>query len=349
MEEQWYKVKRLFSKFSHFQKRKRYNRYGLPILLVIIVFFVKIYLYPILGDASVFLMVSFIVVVSSWYGGLGPGLFATVITAILTFFVFLGRDPFHHTFLGNLILTLLFITEGTIISIASEARFEMEEQKDEFIALLAHELKNPLSAVYGFSELIIKKSNDKLPKIKWYAESIINSSNKMLELINDLLDLSRIEIGSFVYTDSFFDILDLVKEIVGHQKIIEKDRIIEFKGDSKKYIYADRYRIGQVITNLITNALKYSPQDRKVVVKITNKRGSILISVKDFGFGIPKNEQKKVFSKLYRIDKLQSKSQGLGLGLYICRRIVDHYKGKLWVKSRTGKGSIFFLQLLVGK
>lgn len=349
MEELWYKIKRLLSQFTHFQKRNRIKRYGFPVLLVVGVFLVKQFFHPLLGDNSAFIMVSFIVAVSSWYGGLGPGIFATLISSLVVYFAFLSADIDDHPFIGDILLTGIFLAEGLIISIASEARHEMEDQKDEFIGFVAHELKNPLAAINGFAGLIVnnakRNGNEKMAS---YGESINNSSSRMLELINDLLDITKIEIGNFSYTHSFFNISDLAKEVVSHQQIISKNRSIELKGSSGGMLYGDRYRIGQVITNLLTNAIKYSPENKKVRVSITETKNSISLNVRDYGLGIAKKDQQKIFSRFYRTDKVQrSKSQGTGLGLFICDQIVRHHEGKIWVKSKEGKGSTFFLELPV--
>ncbi len=345
MEELWVKIKVLLVHLTHFQKRNRIKRYGLPVLLITIVFFLKNYFHDVLGHNTAFLMVSFIVAVSSWYGGLRPGIFATLLSATLTYFIFLKYDISTSPFVGDLVLTAIFIVEGVIISIALEARFEMEEQKDEFIAFMAHELKNPLAAVIGFSNLIVEKAkgNDKTTS---YGHSIAEATNKMLELINDLLDIASIEIGKFTYSDSFFNMTDLATEVIAHQRIIAKNRTIEFKGLSKQMLYGDRYRIGQIITNLLTNAIKYSPQKKKIIVKLKETKGKVSLSVRDFGLGIAKKDQKQIFSRFYRAhDVVRSKSEGLGLGLFICQQIIRHHKGKLWVKSKIGHGSTFFLEL----
>lgn len=347
IEEIWFRIRILLSRLTHFQKRNRIRRYGLPIILVSLIFFLKHFFHQLLGDNSAFLMVSFIVAVSSWYGGLGPGIFATLLSAILTFFVFLQTDIAYHPMLGDFILTGIFIVEGLIISIVSEARFEMEEQKDEFIAFVAHELKNPLASVLGFSNLItIKATNKRAEKIASYGESITDSANRMLTLINELLDITKIEVGKFTYTDSFFNMADLAKEVITHQQVIAKDRTIVFKGKSKQTLYGDGYRITQVITNLLTNALKYSSPTKQILLRLKDTKKSVLLSIKDQGLGIAEKDQKKIFNRFFRTNEVQTnKSEGLGLGLFICSQIVQYHKGKLWVESKIGIGSTFFLEL----
>lgn len=346
VEEVWGSVKILLTKLTHFKKRNRIRRYGLPLVLIGLIFLIKHYFHSILGSNSAFLMVSFVVVVSSWYGGLGPGFFSTFLSALLVYFTFLTEDTVHHPFIGDMVVIIIFIAEGSIISLASEARFEVEEQKDEFIGFLAHELKNPLAAIVGFSGLIINTAkNNGNSRIRHYGEQISVQSGMILDLINDLLDITKIEIGRFTYTDSFFDIAYLAKEVIDHQKIIMNNRIIEFHNSLQRanILYGDRYRIGQVIINLITNALKYSPQTKKVIIRLAQKKGVVILSIQDFGLGIAIRDQKKIFSRFYRADMVQrNRSDGLGLGLYICNQIAQHHKAELKVKSKEGKGSTFY-------
>jgi signal transduction histidine kinase len=349
MESLWDRTKAILVQATHFKKRNRIKRYGLPIILVTGIFLIKHFFYGFLGDNSAFLLVSFIVAVSSWYGGLGPGLFATFLSAILTYIVFLQIDAQFHPFLGDIVVTIIFITEGFMISIASEARHQVEDQKDEFIAFVAHELKNPLAAIKGFSGLITKTAkNNRYEKIQLFSERITTQSDRILELINDLLDITKIEIGKFSYVNTFFSLEEITKEIVIHQRVIAKNRIIEFHGKSKSLLYGDKYRAGQVITNLLTNALKYSPEGKKVIVRMAENKQSVYLSVQDFGLGIPQNEQKKIFDRYYRARMVQGgKTDGIGIGLFISQQIIHHHHGLLWFKSKQGKGSTFFFSLPV--
>lgn len=347
MEELWYKTKTLLTTFTHFQKRSRLERYGFAFIVTCSILLIKAYAYPLLYHEGSFLLLSFVVVISSWYGGLGPGLFSTVLATGINYETFLVKagpiSPHPH----DILLSAIFLIEGLGISILSEARYETDQQKDEFIAYLAHELKNPLSAIIGFSGLITKKAGGSDgEKIATYSEIITESSNRLLQLISDLLDISKIEIGKFSYNDSFFNMTDLTQEIIAHQQIIAKNRIIVFKGKSKKLLYADKYRIGQVITNLITNAIKYSSENKKILLRLKETRSSVILMVKDYGNGITKKDQGKIFNRFYRANNAQAgKSDGVGLGLYICRQIVKRHNGTLKVSSKLGKGSTFSLEI----
>jgi len=347
MDELWDKTKVLLVQLTRFKKRNRIKRYGFPIVLAAIVFFIKQYFHWFLGDNSAFLLVSLIVASSSWFGGLGPGIFATVISSILTYVVFLTKDKSSYPFWGDLTVVTIFFLEGVMISIVSEARFQVENQKSEFIAFIAHELKNPLAAIRGFAGLITKNAiNTANERVELFSEKITIQSQRILELVNDLLDITKIEIGKFSYTNTFFNMQDLVKEIIMQQHVIVNDRIIELHGSSKKVLYGDRYRIGQVLINLLTNALKYSPETKKVVVRIRENSMEVGVSIRDYGLGISREEQKKIFERYYRtIDSRGNRSEGMGLGLFISQQIIMHHNGRLWVKSREGKGSTFYISL----
>ncbi|MBI2443561.1 MAG: HAMP domain-containing histidine kinase [Candidatus Levybacteria bacterium] len=347
MEEIWDKTKIRLVALAHFQKRRRVKRYGFPIVLISLVFLAKQYLHPFLGNNSAFLLVSFVVAASAWYGGLGPGFFATGISTITVYVLYLSNDINYHPNLSDFVVLMIFIVEGLIISIVSEARYQMENQKDEFISFVSHELKNPLTAIKGFSQLIwqsVKKNS--YTKIGLYAEEINAQSERILELINDLLDITKIEIGKFTYQESIFYIDDVVDEVIKHQRIISPNRVIQRFGHARKPISADRYRIRQVVVNLLTNAIKYSPDTKRIVVRLKMQRNSVLINVKDFGIGIPRDEQSRIFERYYRTRDVQKKrSEGIGLGLYITNQIVQNHNGRIWVESRVGKGSTFFVSL----
>lgn len=349
MNEVWYKIKRILVQLAHFQKRNKIKRYGIPLFLTSIIFFVKQYFHAFLGDHAAFLLASFVVAAGSWYGGLGPGILATFLAAFTVYFVYLSNGSIFNPHLIDFIVIAIFLIEGIIISIVSEARYEMENQKDEFIGFVSHELKNPLATIKGFAQLTIRSSKQhKYEQIEGYADEINIQSDKILELINDLLDITKIEIGKFTYNNEIFNIHELFKEVILHQRMISPKRTIELKGYANKTFFGDKYRIRQVVVNLLTNALKYSPDTTGIIVKMMMQKDSLVIKVTDHGLGIPKNEQLQIFDRYYRTRAVQGKkSEGLGLGLYISKQIVKQHHGKIWVKSQPGKGSTFFVSLPV--
>ncbi len=346
----WYQTKSFLTQFAYSKKRGRLRRYSFPLLLALAVFTIAVYsenfyVSMVSKEVMAFLLLTLTVTLSSWFGGLGPGIFATVMTASSNYFIFAVTDKTPIS--EDLIVTAIFVIEGLIISTISEARYQSEQQKSDFIGFAAHELKNPLSVVKGYAQLALQHSGKtKDRKTLNYAREIQTQSDKLLGLINDLLDVTKIEVGEFVYKEGPFDLYDLIKETVDHQKMVAKSRKIRLMGKTRKLIFADRYRIGQVITNLLTNAIKYSPLGSEILVRVTGHRKSVTVSVKDHGMGLPQKELNKIFNQFYRTSTVQrEKGNGLGLGLFICSRIVKHHHGKIWVKSRKHKGSTFFMEL----
>lgn len=339
-------------KLAYIKKRSRLKRYGLPLVLILITFSFVIFspttfFHLFHGQTTAFLTLTFIVTLSSWYGGFGPGVYATVITATLNYYIILREDPSYQPLQGDLLLTFVYLLEGIVISILSEARYEADLRKDEFIGVAAHELKTPLSTIKGFAELLSLASRKlSQKKIITYASEIELQSDRLLSLVEGLLNITKIEVGKFEYKDELFDFNDLVKEIISYQKLIEKNRKIVLFGKCEKIILGDRYRIGQVITNLLTNAIKYSPAKSKVEVRIKCTARKVTLSVKDYGIGISKADQENIFSPYYRAKKVQNgKTEGLGIGLYISSQIVKNYRGKLRMKNNKDRGSTFFMEL----
>lgn len=355
LEEFWYKLKSTLLKLANFKKRSRTKRYLFPVVLIfiaaVLIFTLpKPYFLLINNQVLSFLIFTTVVVASAWFGGFGPGLFATLFAALVNYFTLLKWDAAIQPFTGDLLLSAIFIVEGLVISIISEVRYQAEFQKDEFIGFAAHELKNPLTTIKVYASLLNRYfEKTKKDKYSQITQSIESQSDRILELINDLLDVTQIEVGKFDYEEDLFDFDNLVEETVGHQRIIDPKREIILTGQCKRIIRGDKYRLGQVITNLLTNALKYSPKDAPVKVKIKSNRETVSLSVTDFGIGVPKGEFKSIFREFYRTGAPQKvKAQGAGLGLFISTRIVNHHHGKIWVKSDGISGSTFFLELPKG-
>lgn len=288
-------------------------------------------------------MSTFIVVLSSWYGGFGPGIFATVLAGFLNNFIFL-EPQFSFIGTGNAIATSIFLVQGFIISMISEAKRSADKQKDEFIAFASHELKNPLTVMKMSNNLLQEMSKDiKDKKFIEYLLKIDNYIDKVTSLINDLLDLTKIESGKLSLNKEIIDVDGLIRNIVKDQQLVTSTHRIILKGKISKKIFADKIRIGQVISNMITNAIKYSPGKTKIIVAIKNKKNVIAISVQDFGVGLTEKEQSKVFERYYRVS--DNAEQGLGLGLYISQQIARLHNGKIGLRSKPGRGSMFFLQI----
>lgn len=217
----------------------------------------------------------------------------------------------------------------------------LNAKKDEFIGLASHELKTPVTSLKGYLQIFEKNIPDG-DKNKNYINKAVQQVNKLSGLISDLLDISKIETGKLPLNFTFFDLKLLMKEVIELTQYSSKSHEIMLNCDEGEVmVTADRQRIEQVIINLISNAIKYSPNASKVVISIFPSGNRACVTVEDFGIGINKEQQDRIFSRFYRVDELANHISGLGIGLYISREIINRHNGTLKVKSEYGKGSTF--------
>ena len=220
---------------------------------------------------------------------------------------------------------------------------ENQERKDEFIGIASHELKTPLTTIKGYMDLLSMTENAQPQKL--YVQKTLDSLKKLENLIKDLLDVSKIQSGQLELNITEFDIDTLLNETVSAIQMVSPNHQIIRKGDTgHQLIHADRQRIEQVLINLLSNAVKYSPGEKEVFVysKLTEKE--LVINIRDFGNGVPVEEQGNIFERFYRTKELSVHVSGFGLGLYICRDIINRHNGRIGVES-NGKGSVFYFSL----
>ena len=226
-------------------------------------------------------------------------------------------------------------------------RKRLERQKEEFIAVASHELKTPLTSAKVFAQLL-RKRLDRLQDepAGRYLDKTEQQIDKLTELVNDLLDVSRIEAGRLELQPQAFSLTDCVREIVADiQPTADAHRIV-IEGDIAAPVVGDQDRIGQVILNLLTNAVKYSPGADTVIVRLEDAPDHVTVSVQDFGIGIPPSDQAKIFDRFFRVDGTRERTYpGLGLGLYISSEIIKRHGGHLWVTSEPESGSTFAFNL----
>lgn len=223
---------------------------------------------------------------------------------------------------------------------------KLNEYKDEFIGMASHELKTPITVIKNHLQLLGLKISEE--ELKSSVSKAINSVDKLSTLVSDLLDVSKIEGEKLQLNYSRFDVVDLISDSIQNLQITESTHQIIFNKQSESIIVnADKQRIEQVIINLLTNAIKYSPDAEKVVVKVTSENSEVMISVTDFGIGIPEELQNKVFSRFFRAEGLSTAYSGLGIGLFISKDIVERHQGTIWVESEVDEGSTFYIKLPV--
>lgn len=235
---------------------------------------------------------------------------------------------------------------GTVQDITE--RKEQERHKDEFISTVSHELKTPVTSLRAFCQVLQRKFDKEGNKLSAEMLGKMNMQiNRLNLVIHDLLDVTRIEGNKLQFRHSLFSFDSLLKEIVEEvQRISETHTIIAENSDDTINLYGDQERIGQVLTNLLTNAVKYSPGKDKVFISVRTADNELTCAVKDFGIGIPEDKQEFIFERFYRIQSESVASgSGLGLGLYISAEIIKRQNGKIWMESQPGRGSEFYFSL----
>ncbi len=217
--------------------------------------------------------------------------------------------------------------------------------KDELVSLVSHELRTPMASVLGFSELMLTRQLSEA-KSRLYIETIHKEAQRLSNLINDFLDIQRMEAGRQVYNYTEVDLKPVMRRITDvfsqHRSRLKLDLPTNIPA-----VLADPDRILQTMTNLVSNAIKYSPDggDINITVRL-NEHSMVEIAVKDRGLGIPREARGQLFSKFYRVDNSDRREiGGTGLGLAISREIVEAHGGKIWVESELGKGSVFYFTL----
>jgi signal transduction histidine kinase len=251
--------------------------------------------------------------------------------------------------------TVIRNTSGKVIAGVSLIRDvteekEMETRKDDFVNMASHELKTPITSMKLYVDLLGKQIGGyKDEKMTKTLKSIRNQTLRLQDLVNDLLDVSRLQTGKLTFTKEEFRLDSLIEEACDDLRQTSKPTII-LKRHPRVMVFADRVRIYQVISNLITNATKYSPGTEKIIVSLKREKDQVVVSVQDFGIGIAKADQAKVFDRLYQVGEAETKTfPGFGMGLYISKEIITRHKGRIWVDSMKDKGSTFSFSLPLEK
>lgn len=238
---------------------------------------------------------------------------------------------------------------GTLQDITERKRDE--QRKNDFIGMVSHELKTPLTSVSAYLQMLhsrAKKNGDTFEENA--LDKVLIQVRKMTAMINGFLNVSRLESGKIHIDRQLFDLATLVKEVEEESIATISSHKVIFAPVELTMVKADRDKIGQVINNLISNAVKYSPSNTTIHVSCVSKNGHAEFCVKDQGMGIKKEDQSKLFDRYYRVKGDHMKSiSGFGIGLYLCAEIISHHKGKIWVNSEFGQGSTFCFSIPVSQ
>lgn len=234
---------------------------------------------------------------------------------------------------------------GSVTDITERKQNEM--LKNDFLTVASHELKTPLTSIKAYTQLLAKayeRASDAF--LKNGLTKVENQVNKMTKLVSDFLNLSKIESDKFTLEIDRFEMNDLVKEIATDIQMVAINHTIVLRRTDPVWVNADREKISQVITNFLNNAIKYSPEDKSIIVAVTNINDWVNVSVTDKGIGIEPGEHEKIFQRFYRSQFNNNISfSGFGIGLYISAEIINRHRGEIGVNSEQGKGAEFYFRL----
>ena len=228
---------------------------------------------------------------------------------------------------------------------ATERR-EIEKRKDDFLSIASHELKTPLTTIKGLIQILQRfsgsnssaKYNQTLDKVSVHIE-------RLNKLITNLLDTSKIQSGNIESHMEPCNLFYILKNSVENVLFSDNNFRVNIKGDQEVMVNVDESQISQVVSNILSNAIKYSPTSAEIDVMISKVSDFAKVSVKDYGLGISHEDQLKIFDRFYRAGSTQKKYPGMGIGLYISKKIIHHHNGTMWVESELGKGSTFHFTL----
>lgn len=249
-----------------------------------------------------------------------------------------------------------FDEQGNFVSITGitediTAKKRDDLRKDDFIGMVSHELKTPLTSMNGYIQIVARaasKREDNVTKELLTKAGI--QVSKMTKLVNGFLNVSRLEAGKIHIDKQPFDMADLIKEMEAEAIATISSHNVVFQSVLPTWVIADKDKIGQVIENLISNAVKYSPGGTTIQVACVTVNNNAQVSIKDEGIGIQSEDIDKLFDRYYRVESPKLKSiAGFGIGLYLCAEIVEHHEGKIWVQSTVDQGSTFYFSLPIHK
>lgn len=226
-------------------------------------------------------------------------------------------------------------------------RKQLEERKNTFISMASHELRTPVTSLKGFTQILQRRLKPQAdPQTLLFLDRMDKQLVKLTNLITELLDVSKMETGALTFSESSVDLDELVRECVENVQAATVTHQFQLHGATHAMIWGDPDRLEQSLINLLTNAVKYSPQADTVVVRLSADQEQADITVQDFGIGIDGEYQERIFERFYQvIEPDRGAFPGLGLGLYIARALVERHGGRLWLESRKGVGSAFHISL----
>jgi len=312
--------------------------------------------------------------------GTGPALLSVLLGTLVLDYFFLSPEAFDITSWDGVLRILPFVISGIIIAIIAGQReaarrralfaeqevrehaFELEqvnqqleqanELKDRFLSMASHELKTPITSIRGQAHIVLRRLSrgSELPAnlvpIQAALQKIDEQTRRLNSLVDDLTDLGSIRAGKLELRPGNCNLVEICRDVVEDQRLIS-GRAIELETpDEPVTLRADCDRLSQVIANLVSNAIKYSPENCPIEVSASQHDDVAVVRVRDSGPGIPREQQERIFEMFYRDPKAEASSKnGLGIGLAICKDIVERHNGRIWCDSLPGNGSTFVVEL----
>lgn len=273
-----------------------------------------------------------------------------VIIMTATYFISKNYDNPQIVIVSECLVVVIVLIVGTSLTHSIEQMAIANRMRSEFVSVASHQLRTPLSAIRWEIELILNKLSDGLSdKQKQKLETISELSHRMTRLVNDLLDVARIEQNRMILRKQSFDMAEAVREIIKEMVPPDNARHITVEeniADNLPKVLGDEEKIKLVLDNLISNAFKYTTSGGKIEVDLFQKDNNLVCEIKDNGVGIPEEQLDRVFEKFFRSDNaIKYQTEGAGLGLYISKNILEQLDGKIWFQSIENVGSKFSFSL----
>ncbi|MEJ6981790.1 PAS domain S-box protein [Pedobacter sp. P351] len=217
-----------------------------------------------------------------------------------------------------------------------------EQKKDEFISIASHELKTPITSLNGYLQILSRRAeSEKLFSVSDLIVKTQRQAHKLSSLISDLLDVSKMQAGKMNYNFAEFNFAEIIDDAITDSRNNYPSHTIKLNGNHDVLVFGDKHRLEQVLSNLLSNAAKYSPDSDEILLIIKTSGEMLTLSVQDYGVGIPEEKAPYIFNRFFRVEDTSFKFSGLGIGLFISREIIQRHKGKLYFDSKVGEGSTF--------